>query len=114
MDKAVPAIAAIGIPAAIFVTARIAAMPSGAAATTTALARLGGPLGMIGGVAFLGSSVLAIDKLGERGIDWVFSKSVKYYQNQGMSRDDLLAVINSYPISKSLKLVLVNQVEKAF
>ena len=54
MDKLVDKIVALGVPGLVLLIAMSATGWAGAAALTTALAALGGPLGMLGGIAVLG------------------------------------------------------------
>lgn len=67
MDKIVGIIASLGIPGLVLLVAMGVSGWVGAAAITTGLASLGGPLGMLGGIALLGVLTLvsrAIAKFG--------------------------------------------------
>lgn len=61
MDYIVQKIVALGIPGIVLLVAMAASGWAGAAAITTALATLGGPFGMIGGIAMLGVLVIVSD-----------------------------------------------------
>lgn len=61
MDRLVSKIAALGVPGLVLLVAMSATGYAGAAALTTALAALGGPLGMLGGIAVLGLLVFQED-----------------------------------------------------
>jgi len=63
MDELVKKIAALGLPGVILIIVMATTGLTGAAAITTALAILGGPAGMLGGIAVLGLTVLITDGL---------------------------------------------------
>lgn len=111
MDKIVSKIAALGIPGLILLIAISATGLSGAAAITTALAALG-PFGMLGGIATLGVIGLVSQGLVEFGFDTIFTAVVKELYKKGESKDSLLAKINKYPVSKSLKRKLKEELDK--
>ncbi|WP_200889024.1 hypothetical protein [Aphanizomenon flos-aquae] len=69
MDEVVRKVAALGLPGVLLVVTMAATGLAGGAAITTALAALGGPFGMIGGIAALGVAGLVADALGKYGID---------------------------------------------
>lgn len=108
-DKIIEKIAALGVPALVFIIAISATGLSGAAAITAALAALG-PGGMIGGVAFLGVSVLIIDAISKFGFDYTFSSVVKELYKRGESKESILEKIEKYHISKELKRKLIDKV----
>jgi hypothetical protein len=56
LDTVASKIAALGVPGLVLVVAMAFTGFAGAAAITAALAMLGGPLGMLGGIAVLGIS----------------------------------------------------------
>ena len=58
LDKIADKIAALGVPGLVLVIVMGTTGWAGAAALTTALAVLGGPLGMLGGIALLGVMLL--------------------------------------------------------
>ena len=69
MDEVVKKIAALGLPGVILVVTMAATGLTGAAAITAALAFLGGPAGMLGGIAVLGLTGLITDALAEVGLE---------------------------------------------
>lgn len=111
MEKIISKIAALGIPGLILVTAIGATGLSGAAALTAALAALG-PGGMIGGIALLGVAGLAAQGITEYGFDAIFSAVVKELYLRGESKETILKKIDKYPVSKSLKRKLKENLEK--
>lgn len=111
MDKIVSKVAALGVPGLILIVAMAATGFSGAAALTAALAALG-PGGMIGGVVLLGVAGLLAQGLTEFGFDAVFSAVVKELYRKGETKQSILEKIEDYPISKSLKRKLKEELEK--
>ncbi|MCK4626328.1 MAG: hypothetical protein KAV00_13505 [Phycisphaerae bacterium] len=104
MDKVVSKIVAIGVPGLVLLVAMAASGWYGGAAIVTALAILGGPLGMLGGIALLGVLVLISNALAKYGFEKIFEASVKKYEEKGISREEIVNKIDHYPISRELKL----------
>ena len=102
MEKIISEIAALGVPGLVLLIAISATGLSGAAAITTALAALG-PFGMIGGIASLGCIGLVSQGLVEFGFEAIFVAVVKELYKKGECKDSILTKINKYPVSKSLK-----------
>jgi len=105
MDEVVKKVAALGLPGVILVITMAATGFTGAAAITTALATLGGPVGMLGGIAFLGITGLVADALAKFGIDTLLTE-VYRQRSYSESRQNLLREINGLPISQNLKIKL--------
>lgn len=111
MDKVVTNIAAIGVPGLVLIIAVSASGYVGAAALTTALAALGGPFGMFGGIsALLLVSVIA-KAISEFGVDAIFQAVVAQLLKQGETQKSILEKIRHYPISKSLKNNLTSHMQ---
>lgn len=102
MDKIISKVSALGVPGLILVVAMAATGFSGAAAITAALAALG-PGGIIGGIAFLGVAGLLAHGLTEFGFDRIFSGVVKELYRRGETKESILAKVERYPVSRSLK-----------
>lgn len=111
MEKLVSKVAALGVPGLVLIIAMGATGLSGAAALTAALAALG-PGGMIGGIALLGVIGLLSQGIAEFGIDAIFSAVVKELYKKGESKESILRKVDSYPISKSLKRKLKEDLDK--
>lgn len=103
MDKLVSIIVALGVPGLVLLVAMSATGFAGAAALTTALAVLGGPLGMLGGIAGLGSLVLISRGLSKYGFDKIYEAVVKKFLEEGETKESILKKIENYLISKDLK-----------
>ena len=96
-------LASLGVPGLVLVFAMSLTGWAGAAAITTALAALGGPLGMLGGIALLGLLMMLSNGLSEYGFEAVYKGVVKRLHEQGIDNAEIVAKIDSYPISRSLK-----------
>ena len=97
MEKVVSKIAALGVPGLILIIA-------------TALAAIG-PFGMLGGIATLGVVVLLSQGLTEFGFNAIFTAVVKELYKKGKDKKSILRKIEKYPVSKSLKRKLREQLE---
>ncbi|MBN3963074.1 hypothetical protein [Nostoc sp. NMS8] len=104
MDKLVDKIAALGVPGLVLLVAIAVTGWAGAAAITAALAVLGEPFGMLGGIAVLGLLALMSQGLAEYGFEAVFNSTVDQLRTRGKSKSDIEREIKSYPISSDLKL----------
>jgi hypothetical protein len=103
LDIVAKKIAALGVPGLVLVAAMAFTGFAGAAAITAGLAMLGGPLGMLGGIALLGVMVMVSHALTEYGFELVFSRVVDVLHEEGLSTRAILAEIEGYPIGRSLK-----------
>ena len=110
MDKLIEKLAALGVPALILVIVMGTTGLTGAAAITAGLAALG-PFGIIGGIATLGVISLLSQGLAEYGFDVIFTELVKEFYRRGETKESIYEKINKYPISKSLKRTLKEELE---
>ncbi|MFN6476458.1 hypothetical protein [Nostoc sp. DedQUE07] len=94
MDEVVKKVAALGLPGVILVITMAATGFTGAAAITTALAFLGGPAGMLGGIAVLGLTGLITDALAKVSLE-DFLTAVYCQRRQDEPHGKLLEEINS-------------------
>ncbi|KAF3885522.1 MULTISPECIES: hypothetical protein [Nostocales] len=69
MDEIVKKVAALGLPGIVLAIVMATTGLTGAAAITTALAILGGPAGMLGGITVLGLTALITDVLAKVGLE---------------------------------------------
>lgn len=111
MERIVSKIAALGVPGLVLVVAINASGYVGGAAIVTALSALG-PGGIIGGIVTLGLISLIAQALTEFGMDAIFSAVVKELIKKGETKESILNKIEKYPVSKSLKRKLREQVNK--
>ena len=112
MDQIVNKIAALGVPGLVLLVAMAVTGWAGAAAITAALAMLGGPFGMLGGIAVLGILALISQGLAEYGFEQLFQAVVDQLRQQGKSKSDIEREVNSYPISQDLKLKIKNYLQE--
>lgn len=102
-DNVVSIIAGLGIPGLILLVAMATSGWAGAAALTTALATLGGPFGMLGGIAILGVLAFLSKGLAEFGLEKLFGAVINQMEKDGQSKESIYQQINKYPISSTLK-----------
>lgn len=69
MDEVIQKVAALGLPGVVLVVVMATTGLTGAAAITSALAILGGPAGMLGGIAVLGITGLIAETLAKIGLE---------------------------------------------
>ncbi|MEK0177945.1 hypothetical protein [Microcoleus anatoxicus] len=103
MDKLVGKAAALGLPAIILLIVMATTGLAGAAAITAALATLGGPAGMLGGIALLGIIGLATETLSKYGLEAVLIGIYRQRLQNGESRSRLCGEIRNLPISGEMK-----------
>lgn len=112
MDDIIEKIAALGIPGLVLIVAVKATGYFGAAALTTALASLGGPFGMLAGIGTLGVIGLIAQGMSRFGFEAIFKSVLVELYKQGHTKEELLAKIKAYPISRNLKNKLIDHVNK--
>ncbi|MFN5515743.1 MAG: hypothetical protein ACK5CA_13645 [Cyanobacteriota bacterium] len=111
MDKIVDKIAALGVPGLVLLVAMAVTGWTGAAAITTALALLGGPFGMLGGIAVLGIMGLVSQGIAQYGFPEIFKAVVYQLYTNGMSKESILKEVSWYPISDELKKQISDYLE---
>ena len=115
LDKVIEKIVALGVPGFVLVIVIAAVGPVGGAAIVTALATLGGPLGMMGGLALLGLLVLISNAIAGYGLERVAYEVIQGLVKQGMSKEEIIEKIDSYWfLSSSLKKKMKDMVEEYF
>lgn len=102
MDEVFRKVAALGLPGVLLAIAIATTGFAGGAALTTALAALGGPFGMLGGIALLGIGGLVADAVAKVGID-NFLVGVYCRRRQNEPHSKLLTEIGKLPISGDLR-----------
>jgi uncharacterized membrane protein len=111
MDKVIDKIAALGVPGLVLLVAISLTGLAGGAAIVAALAMLGGPFGMLGGIAVLGILTLISKAIADYGVAAIFKGVVSRLNAQGISKGEIRSRVNSYPISKSLKRTLFEHLD---
>lgn len=108
LDKLVSSIVALGVPGLVIVITMSSLGYVGAAAVAGSLAILGGPLGMMGGFALLGLLVLLSKAGAKYGYKIIYQRVLKGLEEKGKNKTEIENKIKKYPISKSLKLELID------
>ena len=106
LDKIISSTVALGVPGLVLVVAVASSGLAGGAAVVAALAFLGGPFGMRGGMLVLGLLVLISKALTEYGIQPIFKRVLLGLKEKGQTKAQIIEAIDSYPISMDLKLKL--------
>ena len=109
MEKLVSKLAALGVPGLVLLIAVSTSGLAGGAAVVAALAALG-PGGMIGGIVTLGVIGLIVHGLAEYGVEALSCAVIRELLKKGETKESILEKISKYPISKSLKRRLKEEV----
>ncbi|MBD2410048.1 hypothetical protein FACHB389_07575 [Nostoc calcicola FACHB-389] len=107
MDEIVKKLAGLGLPG-IFLVILAATSAGSSAAITATLTALGGPFGIVGGIALLGLTTVVGDTVAGYGIEAIL-KAVYTERSKTESVRFLLKEIKDLPISEELKLKLKNE-----
>jgi hypothetical protein len=114
MDEIIDKLAGLGVAGLVLAVVIATTGFAGAAALTTALAVLGGPLGMLGGIGMLGLIAVAAGVISKFGIDAIAMGIVNSFKQNGKSSSEIISEIESFPIiTKSLKNKLKDYVNKS-
>ncbi len=104
MEKIVQKLVAMGIPGLVLLAVAATTGLAGGAAIITALSVMGGPFGIMGGIAAIGLLALAVDAVSEYGFEAIGKQVVEGLKEDGLSRSEIIAKVNGYSLlSKSLK-----------
>jgi hypothetical protein len=102
-DTLVDKLAGLGAAGLVLLIAVAASGFAGGAAIVTALATLGGPLGMVGGIGMLGLVGVISQSVTRFGVDRIFHAVVARMKEQGTTEQEIRRKVKKMPISKSLK-----------
>lgn len=109
MDKIVQKLAALGIPGLIVLAVAATTELVGGAAILVALSTMGGPLGIMGGIAVVALLALTIDAVSEWGFEAIALAVVKKLVENGTSREEIRRTVKDYFfLSKSLKRKIIS------
>ncbi|WP_075831771.1 hypothetical protein [Deinococcus marmoris] len=114
MDKIIDKIAALGIPGLILLVMISISGFAGAAAITSSLAILGGPFGMLGGIAVLGIIGLISRSITKYGFENLLMATAMRLIEKGHTREEVIEAINRLLISRDLKNRIIKIIEDAF
>ena len=108
MDEVVKKLAGLGLPGIILVILT-ATSGGSSAAVAAALTAVGGPFGILGGIALLGLITVVGDAIAGFGIEAIL-KAVYTERSKTESISFLLREIKDLPITEELKLKLKNEI----
>jgi len=111
MEKVVSTIVGLGIPGLVLLAAIASTGLTGGAAIVTTLALLGGPFGMLGGIVAISAMVLISRGITKYGFKHLLTASVDSMLKKGMTKADIIAKIETYPISRELKTFIKGSLE---
>ncbi|MPY65761.1 hypothetical protein F8S09_03490 [Deinococcus sp. SDU3-2] len=114
MDKIIDKIVGLGVPGLVLLFLVGASGFAGAAAITSSLALLGGPLGMMGGIAMLGILAMISRSIARYGFDNLARATVKRMKTQGQSKVDIWSQVKAAPISGDLKRKIRDFLDEIF
>lgn len=106
VEKAVRGLVGLGVPGLVLLFAMWGSGLAGAAAITASLALLGGPAGMLGGIAVLILLGLVSRAAAKKGFPTLVKLVIKGLVAAGHSREDIRRKVESYPtwvVSKELR-----------
>lgn len=103
VDTVVSKLAAVGVPGLVILAIGATSTLVGGASIIMALSTMGGPFGIMGGVAAVALLALAVDALSEYGFEYIGKKVVERLKEEGKSDWEIRNEVNSYPISDDLK-----------
>ncbi len=112
MEKVVEKLAALGVPGLVLLVAIATTGVAGGAAIVAALAFLGGPFGMMGGIAVLGIIGLVSQGIASYGMEAIFKGVVEKLRASGKSHQQIRKELESYPISRTLKRDLLEHLDR--
>ena len=112
LDKVVQKLVGLGVPGLVLLVAVSMTGLAGGAAIVAALAALGGPFGMFGGIALLGVAVLVSDAIARYGVEVIFRKVVEGLKKNGITEEEIRRKVQHYPISKGLKKRLLEHLSE--
>ena len=110
-DKVVAFIVGLGIPGIVLLIAIATTGLTGGAAIVAALATLGGPFGMLGGMALLGVMVLISKGIATYGFEEILVVCLKGLREKGISKAEIIRKVMRYPISRAMKLKVKEALE---
>jgi hypothetical protein len=103
MERVVQKLVALGVPGLVLLVAMGTTGLYGGAAIVAALAMLGGPFGILGGIGVLGIVALLSDAIAQYGIQAIFKEVLKGLLASGYSEQEIRQAIASYPITSGLR-----------
>jgi hypothetical protein len=112
VDKVVEKLVALGVPGLVLLVAIATRGVHGGAALVAALAFLGGPLGMLGGIAVLGILGLVSRGVASYRIEALFQGVVEGLCAKGKTHEQIRKELGGHPISQAMKRALFEPLER--
>ena len=113
MEKIISKLSGLGVVGLVLAVVLSTSGFAGAAALTSSLALLGGPFGMLGGIAFLGILLIVGTEISKYEIEKIAEGIIKKLIAEGKSKEEIIKEINEFPIiSKDLKIKLIYYVTR--
>lgn len=107
----ISSIAGLGIPGLVLLVVMSSTGFAGAAALTTALAAMGGPMGMLGGIAVLGILSMMSKGLAAYGLDAIFYAVVDELDRRGIGKEDISQYVEELQfIPKMIKKKIIEMI----
>lgn len=103
VDTIISKLIAVGIPGLVILGIAGTTGLAGGAATIMALSTLGGPFGIMGGVAAVALLALVVNALAGETFEYIGKKVVQGLKEKGHTNESIVKTIEGYPISDSLK-----------
>lgn len=103
LDTIATKLAGYGVPALVLVYLVATCGVAGGAIITTVLSTLGGPLGMMGGIAMLILIKEVSEYLASYGMSTIMHAVARQLRQDGKSNYEIKREIEGYPISRSMK-----------
>ncbi len=104
MDKVIQKLVAMGVPGLVLLAIAATTGLAGGAAIITALSVMGGPFGILGGIAALGVLALTVDAVSKYGFEKIGEQVVKGLEEDGLSKAEICTKIQGYKmLSDELK-----------
>ncbi len=112
MDQLVRKLVGFGVPGLVMVIIVGTLGCAGGAAIVAALAILGGPFGMWGGILALGLIALITDGIAKFGLEKILKAVYEGLLEKGESKESIINKIKKIPITKDLKLKLLDSLKE--
>jgi hypothetical protein len=104
MDKVIQKLVAMGIPGLVLLAVAATTGLAGGAALITALSVMGGPFGIMGGLAAIAALALTVDAVAEYGFEKIAREVVKGLEKKGNTKSQIRKKIDGYKLlSSSMK-----------
>ncbi len=111
-DELIAKISQLGIPALVLIIAVEFTGLVGAAAIAEALALLGGPWGIVGGLGVLGILVVISKGIGRYGFKAVFEGVLKNLYKKGHTKQEIFRKVEGYKMTRKMKASLLKYIEE--